>query len=76
MLQADTKGRWWIVGSAFTGSLRGAETEMEDKSGPRQEEFSTKLLELAGSIQLVYMNLIPARPIGLTAPLTSWTDLL
>ena len=52
MLQADTKGRWWIVGSAFTGNLLGAETEMEDKSGPRQEEFSTKLLELARKMRM------------------------
>ena len=51
--QAESKGRWWIVGSAFTGNLVG--TEREDKksgAGPEAEQFSDKLLALARKMRM------------------------
>ena len=54
LLKADTRGRWWIVGSAWTG--RG-----EDQEEPNQEtapelqmqsKFSEELLELARKMRM------------------------
>lgn len=54
LLKADQRGRWWIVGSAFTGFLPGeknndsqAKTQTESK-----EKFSGKLLELARKMRM------------------------
>ena len=54
--QAESKGRWWIIGSAFTGNLVGTtreddQTVAEAKQGTG-EQFSDKLLELARKMRM------------------------
>jgi len=52
---ADERGRWWIVGSAWTGHLPGENPESypksltvdPNKSGKSSDTYSTQLLELA-----------------------------
>lgn len=56
LVQAESKGRWWIVGSAFTGNLVGTtreddQTVAEAKQGTG-EQFSDKLLELARKMRM------------------------
>ncbi|KAJ4449006.1 hypothetical protein ANN_00398 [Periplaneta americana] len=48
---ADERGRWWVVGSAWSGVIPGGKQGSEDISEPRQQttssNYSKKLLELA-----------------------------
>ena len=50
IFKADSRGRWWIVGSAFTGNLVG--TEREQVSKTQTEQFSDKLLALAKKMRM------------------------
>ena len=50
MFKADSRGRWWIVGSAFTGNLVGTEREQINKT--ETEQFSDKLLALAKKMRM------------------------
>ena len=54
LLAAETAGRWWIVGSAFTGSLAGAQDQEEDvgSQGGGEVEQSHELLELARKMRM------------------------
>ena len=54
LLAAESAGRWWIVGSAFTGSLAGAAEQDEDKVGSRviKGEQNHELLELARKMRM------------------------
>jgi len=52
LIQADSRGRWWIVGSAFTGNLVGTEREQVSKTGAETEQFSDKLLALAKKMRM------------------------
>merc|ERR1712210_51942 len=48
-------GRWWIVGSAFTGSLAGAADQQEEVGGSKsaaEVEQSHELLELARRMRM------------------------
>jgi len=51
---AETRGRWWVVGSFFKGNLAG--DDKADKDAPtqvqRQEQFSEKLLKLARRMRM------------------------
>ncbi|XP_069672026.1 nucleolar MIF4G domain-containing protein 1 [Periplaneta americana] len=51
LLKADERGRWWVVGSAWSGVIPGGKQGSEDISEPRQQttssNYSKKLLELA-----------------------------
>lgn len=52
LLRADKVGKWWIVGSAWTGNLAEmgtaqAEQEKQRQQQPGSQRFSEKLLELA-----------------------------
>ncbi|XP_023321469.1 nucleolar MIF4G domain-containing protein 1 [Eurytemora carolleeae] len=54
---ADTKGRWWIVGSFYAGNLvgekrGGAEEPQGGDQGKKKEEFSTQLLQLAKKMRM------------------------
>ena len=48
--KADSRGRWWIVGSAFTGNLVGTEREQVNKT--ETDQFSDKLLALARKMRM------------------------
>ena len=50
IFKADSRGRWWIVGSAFTGNLVGTEREQVNKT--ETEQFSDKLLALAKKMRM------------------------
>ena len=50
IFKADSRGRWWIVGSAFTGNLVGTEREQINKT--ETEQFSDKLLSLAKKMRM------------------------
>ena len=52
LFKADSRGRWWIVGSAFTGNLVGTEREQVSKTGAETEQFSDKLLALAKKMRM------------------------
>jgi len=55
LLAAETAGRWWIVGSAFTGSLAGAVDQQEEVTGSKsagEVEQSHELLELARKMRM------------------------
>jgi len=56
LLAAETAGRWWIVGSAFTGSLAGADDQQEEvvgsKSAAGEVEQNHELLELARKMRM------------------------
>jgi len=55
LLAAETAGRWWIVGSAFTGSLAGAADQQEEVAGGKsvgEVEQSHELLELARKMRM------------------------
>ena len=55
LLAAESAGRWWIVGSAFTGSLAGAAEQDEDKVGSKdviEGEQNHELLELARRMRM------------------------
>merc|ERR1719158_515663 len=54
LAQAENRGRWWIVGSAFTGELAwGKEEEREDsKIGINKQQYSDKLLDLARKMRM------------------------
>ena len=55
LLAAETAGRWWIVGSAFTGSLAGAADQQEEVGGSKsagEVEQSHELLELARRMRM------------------------
>jgi len=54
LAQAENRGRWWIVGSAFTGELAGGkEEEREDlKIGINKQQYSDKLLDLARKMRM------------------------
>ena len=55
LLAAESAGRWWIVGSAFTGSLAGAAEQDEDKVGSKdviEGEQNHELLELARKMRM------------------------
>ncbi|XP_030385443.1 nucleolar MIF4G domain-containing protein 1 homolog [Scaptodrosophila lebanonensis] len=51
LLRADKVGKWWIVGSAWTGNINemgsATQTTTEEHSLPNRERFSEKLLQLA-----------------------------
>ena len=56
LINAESRGRWWIVGSAFTGNLVGSErddaalrTSCDDK---KLDQFSDKLLTLAKKMRM------------------------
>ena len=50
-MAAETAGRWWIVGSAFTGSLAGAEGEVRGGQDG-QQQYSNQLVELARKMRM------------------------
>lgn len=52
--QAESKGRWWIVGSAFAGNLVGTQREDNRPEAERAvgEQFSDKLLDLARKMRM------------------------
>ena len=50
IFKADSRGRWWIVGSAFTGNLVGTEREQVNKT--ETDQFSDKLLSLAKKMRM------------------------
>jgi len=54
LVQAETRGRWWIVGSAFTGELAGGQVQEKDERdfGVRKEKFSDKLLDVARKMRM------------------------
>jgi len=55
LVQAESRGRWWIVGSAFTGELAGGKEEEKDDSKYGEEgkqQFSDKLLDLARKMRM------------------------
>jgi len=53
LLKADQRGRWWIVGSAFTGFLPGEKNnDSQVKTTESKEKFSGKLLELARKMRM------------------------
>jgi len=55
LVQAGSRGRWWIVGSAFTGELAGGKEKEKDESQDgegRKQQFSEKLLELARKMRM------------------------
>eukprot|EP00092_Neocalanus_flemingeri_P010735 GFUD01011564.1.p1 GENE.GFUD01011564.1~~GFUD01011564.1.p1 ORF type:complete len:827 (+),score=321.83 GFUD01011564.1:157-2637(+) len=55
LVQAESRGRWWIVGSAFTGELAGGKEEEEDNSKHGEEgkqQFSDKLVDLARKMRM------------------------
>ena len=53
IFKAESRGRWWIVGSAFTGNLVGTEREAGNKkTGAETEQFSDKLLSLARKMRM------------------------
>lgn len=45
LLNADERGKWWIVGSAWTG--KSSNNNVEETKKTSKEDFSEKLLELA-----------------------------
>ncbi|CAG9839784.1 unnamed protein product [Diabrotica balteata] len=45
LLKADQRGRWWVVGSAWTGTETENQTNIDKPE--KSEGFSSKLLELA-----------------------------
>ncbi|XP_057660604.1 nucleolar MIF4G domain-containing protein 1 homolog [Diorhabda carinulata] len=45
LLKADERGKWWVVGSAWTGGVNT--DEEKSQSSIKTEGFSSKLLELA-----------------------------
>ncbi|KAH8278276.1 hypothetical protein KR044_009428 [Drosophila immigrans] len=50
LLRADQLGKWWIVGSAWTGNLAemgSAQAAQEKQQQPGSQRYSEKLLELA-----------------------------
>ncbi|XP_055390573.1 nucleolar MIF4G domain-containing protein 1 homolog [Condylostylus longicornis] len=49
LLNADKKGKWWVVGSAWSGNIKdiGVSQHSEEKSGNKRENFAEHLLELA-----------------------------
>jgi len=57
LIQADSRGRWWIVGSAFNAHLAGGEAEdSSDIPNPRKaqskQQFSSELLSLARKMRM------------------------
>ena len=50
IFKAESRGRWWIVGSAFTGNLVGTEREQVNKT--ETDQFSDKLLALARKMRM------------------------
>ena len=59
LLAAETAGRWWIVGSAFTGSLAGAADDQQEEvigsksaAGGGEVEQNHQLLELARKMRM------------------------
>jgi len=54
LLKADERGRWWIVGSAFTGHLQGVkgDTGKDEVRKETKEKFSSKLLDLARKMRM------------------------
>ena len=67
IFKADSRGRWWIVGSAFSGNLFGTEREQVSKTGAETEQFGDKLLALAKKMRMntdirrqIYCILMPA----------------
>jgi len=51
---AETRGRWWVVGSFFKGNLAGDAKADKDapSNDPHQEKFSEKLLQLARKMRM------------------------
>ncbi|XP_023297218.2 nucleolar MIF4G domain-containing protein 1 homolog [Lucilia cuprina] len=51
LLRADTVGKWWVVGSAWTGNIKemaAAQKKAEgDESSSKSQKFSEQLLKLA-----------------------------
>lgn len=50
LLNVDKRGKWWVVGSAWTGNINdiGAASKSITKSSRKEEQkFSQQLLELA-----------------------------
>lgn len=48
LLKADDRGKWWVVGSAWTGHIKTTETDAKGNSAKKSSQrFSEKLLELA-----------------------------
>ena len=56
LVEAENRGRWWIVGSAFTGHLAGStEVETEESSKSKSlvtDQYSDKLLDLARKMRM------------------------
>eukprot|EP00090_Calanus_glacialis_P014214 TRINITY_DN22941_c0_g1_i1.p1 TRINITY_DN22941_c0_g1~~TRINITY_DN22941_c0_g1_i1.p1 ORF type:complete len:828 (-),score=364.25 TRINITY_DN22941_c0_g1_i1:57-2540(-) len=54
LVRAESRGRWWIVGSAFTGVLAGGGEEEKDDSKDvvKKQQFSDKLLDLARKMRM------------------------
>ncbi|XP_030758082.1 nucleolar MIF4G domain-containing protein 1 homolog [Sitophilus oryzae] len=46
LLKADQRGKWWVVGSAWTGNLENRENSKKEDN-KNSDKFSQKLLELA-----------------------------
>lgn len=52
LINAESRGRWWIVGSAFTGNLAGTQRDEETKSSVDKEQYSDQLLSLARKMRM------------------------
>ncbi|XP_074115780.1 nucleolar MIF4G domain-containing protein 1 [Cotesia typhae] len=47
LLNANEKGKWWIVGSAWSGTIDSASKPTKDKNSNGSMQFSQQILELA-----------------------------
>ncbi|KAH0563951.1 hypothetical protein KQX54_008283 [Cotesia glomerata] len=47
LLNANEKGKWWIVGSAWSGTIDSANKPTKDKNSDGSMQFSQQILELA-----------------------------
>ncbi|XP_008553465.1 nucleolar MIF4G domain-containing protein 1 homolog [Microplitis demolitor] len=47
LLNANEKGKWWIVGSAWTGNIDSANKSTKEKHSDGSIQFSQQILELA-----------------------------
>lgn len=49
LLSADDRGKWWVVGSAWTGHINSSTggVDGQKKNANEAQKFSSKLLELA-----------------------------
>ena len=54
LTQAESRGRWWIVGSAFTGELAGGKDDKSDAKNMlgKEQQYSDKLLDLARKMRM------------------------